>query len=156
PITISGPFDPEPSGICLGPCVDLVLSDATKNQVIWRDGVCPERSLQLASGKGNAPGQFSAPAGLLILGDSLYVADRDNSRIQVFRFPTLELRAIWSGVFQQPAGLAIDSLNQIYVLDRGLKKILRFNGAGLEDQFYDPAVTDPAFLAIDGEDRLYV
>jgi phage tail-like protein len=156
PIAIPGPFDSEPSGISLGPCNDVVVSDTAKNQVIWRDGVCHERSLQLASGRGTAPGQFSTPTAVLILKDSLYVADTGNARIQVFRAPTLELRAIWNSFFRQPTGIAIDSQDRIYVLDRGLKKILRLNASGVQDQLYNPPVTDPAFLTIDGEDRLYV
>ena len=72
------------------------------------------------------PSQFDTPRGLLIHSDSLYVADSGNSRVQIFRLPTLELRAISVGMFQQPTGLAVDSKGNIYVLDRGLKRVFRF------------------------------
>jgi DNA-binding beta-propeller fold protein YncE len=37
---------------------------------------------------GFADGQFRSPYGLAVQGGMLYVADRDNSRVQVFRLPT--------------------------------------------------------------------
>ena len=54
-ITIPSLFNSEPSGLAIGNCNDLVLSDTATHQVIWHDGVCPERILQLGSGAGNAP-----------------------------------------------------------------------------------------------------
>jgi phage tail-like protein len=156
-ITIPGPFDADPSGLAIGTCNDLVLSDRANHQVIWRDGVCPERMMQLGNGAGNALSQFTSPCGLLIHSDSLYVADSANSRVQIFRFPTLELRAIWSGMFTQPTGLAVDTKGNIYVLDRGLERVFRFTATGLIDTTYNPSnLKKPVFLAIDGEDRLYV
>lgn len=156
PITISAPFESDPSGICVGSCNDVVVSDTAENQVLWHDGVCSNRSLQLGAGEGSSPGQFAAPAAVLIFADSLYVADSNNARIQVLRLPTLELRTIWNGIFQRPTGLAVDSQARIYVLDRGRKKILRFTSSGTQDPLYNPTIADPSFLAIDGKNRLYV
>src|SRR4029077_1868938 len=74
-----------------------------------------------------------------------------------FRLPTLELYAIWTGMFQEPIGLAADSKGRIYVLDQKLKRVFRFNTTGLTDSTYSPLVfNQPVFLAIDGQDQLYV
>jgi phage tail-like protein len=161
-ITLGGPFDVEPSGLAIGPCQDLALTDTTKHLVILRDGVCPERVLQLGSQAGPALSQFHSPCGLLIHADALYVADQDNSRVLVFRLPTLELLAVWDGPFQQPTGLAADSHHRLYILDRELKQILRFHTSGLADDNYNQtmsqqlAPSDPNFLAIDRNDQLFV
>jgi phage tail-like protein len=162
PIALARPFESEPSGIAIGPCNDLALVDTDKDLVIWRDGVCPERAVQLGSVAGSGLSQFHHPCGLLIHADALYVVDRDNSRVLIFRLPSLELIAVWVGPFQQPTGLAADRRGRIYVLDRGLRKILRFQASGVADDHYNqtianqPSLTDPAFLDIDRNDRLYV
>ncbi|MBS0157859.1 MAG: hypothetical protein JSS26_04665 [Nitrospira sp.] len=162
PIVRAGPFESEPSGIAIGPCNDVVLADTTTHLVIWRDGICPERVVQLGSVAGAALSQFDNPSALLIHDDLLYVADRNNGRILIFRLPTLELSAVWTSPLQQPTGLAADHQNQVYVLDRGFRKILRFQSSGVAEDHYNqtmanqPSLPDPAFLAIDGKDQLYV
>lgn len=159
-ITLPGPFKVEPSGLAIGPCNDVVVSYTAKHQVIWQDGVCPEHTLVLGDRVGNAPGQFYNPGGLLVFSNSLYVADSTNSRVLIFRLPTLELRAIWTGIFAQPTSLTSDSKERIYVLDRGLNRILRFTRDGVADHDYNLSmarVTNrPAFIAVDGADTLYV
>ncbi|MEP6933451.1 MAG: PA14 domain-containing protein, partial [Nitrospirota bacterium] len=152
-----GPFDSNPSGLATGPCNDVVLSDTANHQVIWCDGVCPDRTLRLGSGAGNASSQFEMSCGLLIHADSLYVADSGNGRVQIFRLPTLELRSVWTGMFQKPTGLAVDSQGNIYVLDQGLKRVFRFTSIGAPDANYMSWTFDqPLFIAIDGQDQLYV
>jgi phage tail-like protein len=74
----------------------------------------------------------------------------------------LELRAVWSGVFQTPTGLAADDLGRVYVLDRGLKRILRFNAWGSADDSFNTTLAaglagaSPTFLAVDEKHRLYL
>lgn len=162
PIVLAGPFESEPSGIAIGPCHDAVLADTAKHLVQWRDGVCAERVVQLGSEAGPALSQFHSPCGLVIHTGALYVADRNNSRVLIFRLPTLELLAVWVGSLQQPTGLVADRSGRIYVLDRGLRKILRFQSSGIADDHYNqtmanqPSLSDPVFLVIDAKDQLYV
>ena len=162
PIALAGPFDVEPSGLAVGPCNDLVLADTAHHLVQWQDGRCPERTVRVGGGAGSALSQFHSPSGLLVDSDALSVADRGNGRVLVFRLPTLELLNVLTGPFRHPAGLAHDRQKRMYVLDRGLKKIIRLAANGMADESYNqvtakqPTLTDPVFLAVDDHDRLSV
>lgn len=59
-------------------------------------------------GPGTGPGQLSRPNGLAVSGDLLFVVERDNHRIQVFRLPGFE-PAGWFGesTLRKPYGLTI-------------------------------------------------
>lgn len=162
-LTLPGPFEIEPSGLAPEECKNLYLTDTATHRVIRMDGVCKERLLLPGKGgSGSAPAQFNRPRGLLVTKDSLYVADSGNGRVQVFRLPTLELRAIWEEPLQEPTVLAADSRGRIYVLDRGLRQILLFSSSGAPDAAYNaamaqqPGLPSPFSLAIDSNDILYV
>jgi phage tail-like protein len=163
PITLPSPFDSEPSGLAVDDCRDIYIADTVNQRVIRIDGVCEARTVVPGgSGGGNALGQFNRPRGLLIDNDSLYVADSGAGRVQIFRLPTLELQAIWEEPLRRPDGLAADSQGRVYILDRGLIRVLRFNRCGAADEPYNskmanqPDLESPFCLAIDGRDVLYV
>jgi 3-phytase len=61
-----------------------------------------------AGGPGSGRGQFSRPNGIAVTGDLLFVVERDNHRIQVFRLPGLEPLG-WFGEseLRKPYGLTI-------------------------------------------------
>src|SRR5262249_41951450 len=98
---------------------------------------------------------------LLLGAAGLYVADSGNARAQIFRMPTLEVRGEWAGL-QAPVGLAKDDLGRVYILDRGLKRILRFSAWGVSDNAFNSALATALagaaakFLAVDDKRRLYV
>jgi len=124
-------------------------------------GGCGENRFVLAHGRGDAPGRFNRPRGMVIGRNGLYVADSGNTRIQIFRLPTLELRDVWEGSLQEPVALAVDSHERIYVLDRGLERVLRFDPAGVPDESYNlmisrSALQSPAAIAIDAAGHLCV
>jgi phage tail-like protein len=152
----------EASGLAIGDCKDLYIADTKNHRIIATDSLCNSRMLLGVGGAGSAPSQFHHPRGLLVVKDSLYVSDSGNGRVQVFRLPSLELRAIWEGVLEEPTALAADSGGRIYVLDRGLKSVLRFRPWGIPDDPYNAEIANhldrytPHSLAIDGRDRLYV
>lgn len=153
----------EPSGLAVGACHELFIADTDNHRIVRLDSLCNVSFvLPGAGGSGSGPGQFKSPRGLLLAHDSLYVADSGNGRIQVFRLPSLELRAVWEGAFKEPVALASDSLGRIYVLDSGLNGIQRFSPRGGADVDYNTAVAllfsgiSPIALAIDGSDTLYV
>src|SRR5262245_17906116 len=156
-------YDAESSGLAIGDCRNSYISDTSSDRVIWNDEVCKTRFVLPGNGSGGtAPGQITRPRGLLIANDCLYVADSGNGRVQVFRLQTLELRAIWEGLLQEPTGLAADSQTRIYLLDRGFKRVLRFSAQGAIDASYNAAMStqnvlaSPFSLAIDAKDILYV
>jgi phage tail-like protein len=165
PVSLPPPYDVDPSGIALGRCKDLYLSDTANNAVAFIDETCGARVvLPSCNGSGEALGQFNAPRGLLVgPPGGLYVADSGNARIQVFRLPSLELRAIWDQFLEEPTCLAADSQHRVYVLDRGLKRVLRFNAWGVPDDAYNaatmaqpPALKSPYSLTIGAQDILFV
>jgi len=70
--------------------------------------------------KGSAPGEFDLPHGIAVDAQGLvYVADRSNSRIQVFDSNGRFLRLFQSDALGRPWGLAIGPDNLLYVIDGG-------------------------------------
>lgn len=160
----AGPYEAHASGLAVGARGDLYVADTARQRVIWIGGICDSRIiLPGVGGVSAAPGHFSRPRGVLVgPPGGLYVADSGNARVQVFSLPSLEVRAIWKGPFQIPTGLATDSHHRVYVLDRGLKRVLRFNAWGRADDPYNAAMAvqhdlkSPAFMTIAADDTLYV
>src|ERR1022692_1765634 len=57
----------------------------------------------------------------------------------------------------QPAGMAVDSVGDVYVADRAHNVIDKFSPAGAYvGQISDPNITSPASIALDGNGDLYV
>ena len=162
PIVHAGPYDTPASGVAVGRCRDVYIADTTRHSVSWIIGSCPEKKYQIGSGAGSAPGRFNTPRGLALGPGDLFVADSGNARIQVFRLPNLDLRGIWEEGLSEPTCLAGDGQGRLYVLDRGLKRILRFDTSGVTDAAYNKAMAahaqlvSPVALAIDDRDVLYV
>jgi phage tail-like protein len=150
------------SGLAAGDCKDLYIADTDNHRIVVIDTLCEARTLLGVGGPSGAPGQFHDPRGLLVVQDNLYVADSSNGRVQVFRLPSLELRAIWEGPLQVPIALAADSQGRIYVLDTTLQSVLRFSVWGVPDEGYNTQMirnlkgSVPVSIAVDREDKLYV
>jgi len=69
--------------------------------------------------KGNNPGEFDLPHGVLIdKNDNLYVADRSNSRIQIFNSNGDFINEIFGKEFGRPYGLSILE-SKLVVIDGG-------------------------------------
>lgn len=167
-ITHQPPFDAEPSGIAADDCGRIFVADTTAHRIIVEQPECGFRYvLPLMAAAGNAPGQFNAPAGLALSGDTLYVADSANARVQCFLLPALELRRIIDTGLSQPAAIAVDEAGRVYVVDRRVNvidrpasRIVRFRADGSSDDAYNAAVaaavSGPAFLALGADGTLYV
>jgi DNA-binding beta-propeller fold protein YncE len=84
---------------------------------------------------GSGNGQFRFPHGVAVDGqDTVYVADRDNHRIQQFTSSGSFLRKWGSrgsniGQFDSPWGIAVDDLGNVYVADSFNDRIQRFDPA---------------------------
>jgi len=106
-----------PTNIAISSIGDIFVSDGYGNARIHR--FSPDGELILSWGEpGNKPGQFNLPHDIAISKDGrVYVADRENSRIQVFdqkgNFITQ-----WTD-FNRPCGLHIDKGNNVYVAELG-------------------------------------
>ncbi len=114
---------------------------------------------------------FHTPIGLAIdsTGDYLFVADRDNNAIR-----ELDLVNQWTSTFvpnefvptnliSQPVGVAVDCLDNVFVLNRGTTNNVSTNGTVLEfDQYGDliatnaTGLTNAAGIALDPIDDIYV
>lgn len=72
--------------------------------------------------KGSAPGQFKRPNGIAAHGDLLFVAERDNRRIQILSLPSFRsLGAFGESTLRSPYGLWLnplaDGVIEVYVTD---------------------------------------
>lgn len=153
PIALPGPYAAAPSGLAVGPCRELYLSDGAAARLIALDELCgARRVLPGCGGPGDGPGELRAPAALLLAGGALLIADAGNGRVLRYRLPTLELRAIWGPpLLAAPVGLAADGQGRIYVLDAAAAGVLRFSPWGAPDAtFSPPALSAPAALAVAG------
>jgi len=80
------------------------------------------------TGSGN--GQFSLPTEIAVLGDTVYVSDWSNNRVQLFsRNGTFKKKI---GVSQQAAGVDVSPSGDIYVVVYFADEIVQFDNTGSE------------------------
>lgn len=83
----------------------LIATAKSSHQLVVFDADTGER-LRAIGGKGTEPGQFKRPNGIAILGDRLFVAERDNRRIQVLSLPDFRpLATFGDSELRAPYGL---------------------------------------------------
>jgi phage tail-like protein len=163
PIRLDPPFDVEASGIDVDCDGHIYTSDTGANRLIvdvpgcqWRYALPPQ------AGSAGQHGLFHSPAGLAIAHGLLYVADSANKRVLGFVLPGLELARLVDAGLSRPTGVAVDRDRHLYVVDRGLKRVLRFNADGTPDTTYNAAMaahaelTAPVFIALGADDTLCV
>lgn len=106
-----------PTDVAVRPDGVFYISDGYGNSRVHKfapDG----RLLQSWGEPGDGPGQFNLPHGIhLDRTGRVYVADRENHRIQIFT-PDGEFITQWTG-FNQPCDLFIDKNNDVYVAEGG-------------------------------------
>ncbi len=85
---------------------------------------------------GDEPGQFDGQNSVAGSGDSIYVADYYNERMQMFT-PDGEFVKMWGGTyggadgeFKKPHGVAVDSNGNVYVSERSGLRIQKFDSQG--------------------------
>jgi VCBS repeat-containing protein len=85
---------------------------------------------------GNTAGQFSFPQGVAVdATGNVYVADRDNNRIQKFSssgtfLADLGTSGSGAGQFSGPRGVAVEASGDFYVADTGNQRIQKFSSSG--------------------------
>jgi DNA-binding beta-propeller fold protein YncE len=126
----AGPPFHYPTNLALGPSGDYYVSDGYGNARVHR--FAPDRRLLQSWGEpGSGPGQFHLPHGVAVDADgTVYVADRENSRIQLF---TAEgaYRGEWTDV-ARPCQVALDRDGFVYVAEVGFHAG-RWPGTGLAE-----------------------
>jgi DNA-binding beta-propeller fold protein YncE len=113
-----GPFH-YPTNLALSPEGDLYVTDGYGNARVHKftaDG----RLLFSWGEPGTGPGQFRLPHGLAVdRQGTVYVADRENSRIQLFT-PDGKYLSAWTDV-ARPCQVFIDSAGNVYVAELGFQ-----------------------------------
>ncbi len=114
----AGPFH-FPTNVALAPGGEIYVADGYGNARIHK--FSPEGKLILSWGQpGTEPGQFRIPHGVAVNSQGhVYVADRENSRIQVFSMSG-EFLEQWSGI-ARPCQIAFDAQGIAYVAELGYR-----------------------------------
>ena len=83
----------------------LIATAKSTHRLVVFDADTGKR-LREVGGKGEGPGQFKRPNGIAVYGDRLFVAERDNRRVQVFALPDFRpLGSFGSEALKSPYGL---------------------------------------------------
>lgn len=116
-----------PTNVALAPSGDLYIADGYGNARIHH--FTPDGRLLNSWGEpGTGPSQFNVPHGIAVDADgTVYVADRENSRIQRFN-PYGALIDIWTDV-ARPCDIFIDRAGWVYVAELGFQAA-RWPGTG--------------------------
>lgn len=118
-ITRSGPPFNLPTNVAFSPTGEVYVADGYGNARIHR--FSPEGELQLSWGEpGSGPGEFLIPHGIAVdASGQVWVADRENSRLQVFN-PDGGFLFEWTDI-ARPCQLAFDPAGRIFVAELGYR-----------------------------------
>ena len=117
---LQAPFN-HPADMCVAPAGsphsgDIFVADGYGNSSVHRFS---ESGVYISSfgEPGSGPGQFRVPHSVRVSADGrIYVADRENSRVQVFN-PDGDFIEEWTD-FKKPMGVHIDDNGTVYVTDQ--------------------------------------
>ena len=112
---IQAPFN-HPADIDIGPSGDIYVADGYGNSSVHRFSPGGDYITSFGS-PGRGPGQFVVPHSVRVSKDGrVYVADRENDRVQVFSEDGAFLQE-WTD-FKCPMGVHIDAEDTVYVTDQ--------------------------------------
>jgi len=117
-VTHAGPPFHHPTDVSIGPNGEIYVSDGYRNCRVHKFN--PDGSLQLEWGEpGQGDGQFVLVHSVWEHKGRVYVADRQNNRIQVFT-PEGKHQETWPG-YDQPCKIYIDADDIMYVAELGAR-----------------------------------
>lgn len=117
---------------------------------------------------GTGDGQFRFATGAAVAADgTVYVADSDNARVQVFDddgnyVDHWGISGSGAGQFREPVGVALDSAGNVYVTDFDRDRVLVFEPDGtFLHEWGGPGsgpgqLAEPVAIDLDADDRVYV
>jgi DNA-binding beta-propeller fold protein YncE len=113
PAPLGKPFN-KPTDLAQAPNGDLYVSDGYGNSSVHRftsDG----KLIQSWGEPGTGPGQFNLPHGVWVDGKRVYVADRQNNRVQIFS-PEGEYVEEWGNLLR-PCDIYFDKRGRVYIAE---------------------------------------
>lgn len=155
------PYAREMSGIALGPCDAVFVSDTAHDRVLYVDALCRSEAWLGAGAAGAGPGQYDKPRGLAFTLDALLVADSGNARLQSLALPALEAHRVIGG-WATPISIAVDRKSRVLVVDAAAQRLRRIESDGKPDAAFDAAIVAsgelaaPLSVAIGHDDRVVV
>ena len=112
---LQAPFN-HPADMCVAPSGELYVADGYGNSSVHRFSASGDYITSFG-GPGRDPGQFVVPHSIRVSNDGrVYVADRENNRVQVFSEDG-EFLQQWTD-FKGPMGVHIDAGQTVYVTDQ--------------------------------------
>ncbi len=123
-----------PTGLARDPASgELYVADTYAHdiKVLTPDG----KLVRTIGRRGEAPGEFNFPTHLALAGGKLYVTDTLNNRVQVLPLAGGEpqiigQRGLYYGNLVRPKGVAVDSENNVYIVESYYDNLLVFNEDG--------------------------
>lgn len=113
--SLQAPFN-HPADVCVAPSGELYVADGYGNSSVHRFSAEGDYISSFGS-PGSGPGQFRVPHSIRVSQDGrVYVADRENHRVQVFTEDG-EFLSEWTD-FKCPMGVHIDAAQVVYVTDQ--------------------------------------
>lgn len=151
----------------INPAGNIYVADADENEIIKLDTLGNEASR--IGGYGWNPAAFDFPADIFAQTLKVYVADRNNNRIQVFdkdlnfRYElTSEKTESEFITFAYPIGCGVSNQGDFFILDSDNKRILKYNMTGgflLEIGGTDAgnfSLNDPKHFAVSNDGKIFV
>ena len=153
-----------PTGVAIDAGGDILVCDFRNNCI--QQFSPTGKHLKTVGTKGNGPLQFNSPVGIAVHPHThkVYVADRDNYRIQVLNSDLTYSSSLGSnnGEFKQPYDISTDSVGNVYVADCGNHRILVFSIDGQYLRQFgrkgkgEEVLNKPVSIAIDSHNVVYV
>jgi streptogramin lyase len=136
----AGPFN-RPTDVAVGPNGDIYVSDGYGNARVHRFSADGDL-LQSWGEPGAAPGQFAVPHAIWAHSDGrVFVADRENNRIQIFT-SSGEFLSAWTGL-HRPSDIYIDDDGLVFVAELDSLFAVFTDGGELVMRTGTPSDTEP-------------
>ncbi|MEQ9495389.1 MAG: phage tail protein [Deltaproteobacteria bacterium] len=145
----------QPTGIAVDDQDVVYILDGPRG-VIRRFDPCRTvfEDIPCSEGRGAGPRQLDDPHGLAFSSaGSLFVADTNNQRIQIFALPRFELRASWRRAWR-PWDIAVDGRRRAWVTDRDADLVYLLSPGG--DVLATVPLGSPTHVAVDTSCLAYV
>ena len=154
-----------PTGLALDTEGNIYVANVSSHSVSKynREGTC----VKVVGREGNQKGEFNHPSGITVIGENVFVCDRNNSRIQVFDRQLRFIRSFGShgsdnGQLHWPYDLVQDKTGHIYVTDCDNHRIQIFDCQGRFIHTFascgpgKSTVKRPVGVCVGADDLLYV